>query len=160
MKHVALASMRLALHVALRPAGNHRANILRALASMRLALHVALRPAGNHRANILRHLTGGKSETDSHEGAGDDTDFAPRETSVRKRKPSPRIRWTTKLVKSTSVQSYFLPQRAPVATRPAVTATRDPSRPICDGLLDPSDRETAQDMSWSTPISPWRPRRR
>ncbi len=47
------------------------------------------------------------------------------------------------------------PNRGVGSTRAAVTvATHDPSRPIFDGQLDPCDRETAEDISWSTPVSP------
>ena len=117
------------------------------------------------------------SESDSNDNAGDEEDYSPdqqlqpspspaKRRSLRRsptpakqrslrRSPSPAKRPKMKLVKSTSLQSYFLPNRGAGATRAATTvATRDPSRPICDGQLDPCDRETAEDISWSTPVSP------
>ena len=55
------------------------------------------------------------------------------------------------VVRSSSLQSYFT--RDKVATATAVKE-RDPTRPLCDGRLDECDRETAEDITWSTPVSP------
>lgn len=63
-----------------------------------------------------------------------------------------------KLVKSNSLQSYFQ-KEVPFSTKPSDNSqirplASDPSRPICDGRLDDCDRESANDISWSTAVSP------
>ncbi len=101
---------------------------------------------------------------DSSESSSSDEDFlAPmRGPPKKKRQVATKkavVDKSLNVVRSTSLQSYFT--RDKVATIPAGAATtttstkeRDPSRPLCDGRLDECDRETADDISWSTPVSP------
>ena len=96
------------------------------------------------------------------ESSDSDDDFLAELRGPKKRKRKEATQNTVpvkrlKVVRSSSLQSYFTRDATNERERSATTTAtkeRDPSRPLCDGRLDECDRETAEDITWSTPVSP------